>query len=95
MQLKPVFADGVIFTALIVIVYGDGDCLFSLVLPDNVFVEARADFLRLGQFALVDGFVFRRVFLQNVIAQLDATVANVDALAGYQLPHDVLRLAAK
>ena len=48
-ELDFVAAGPVHLDALVVVVDGDGELLFGLVLADDVFVEESLDFLRLGQ----------------------------------------------
>src|SRR5690606_16844133 len=66
------------------------------VLPDNVIVEDIADFLRCRDTAIL---LARKttlgLFADNVVAQLDAFIADEHRRARDELAHLVLRLAAE
>ena len=75
----------------------DGDCqrLLRLLLPDHVLIERVLDLLwsrdlsdRLGDLALF-------VLGEDLIAERDALVADVDGGPGDELPDRVLRLSAE
>src|SRR5882724_6134273 len=95
-RLLPVHVD-----ALVVVVNGDGKLLLGLFLADDVFVEERLHFLRLGQVAGSGRGCCRRcpVVFQNRIAHRHAFIANVGAriIAGRrnELRYGFLRLVAE
>ena len=86
---------GLIVESLVVIVNGDREHLLGMVLADHIVIEDLADFLRrrdaVARF-YQPGLV---VLADNVHAQLDAFVANVDSCAGNELAQLVLALAAE
>ena len=81
--------------ALVVLVDGDGQALFSLLLPDDVLVEER---LYLGWLrkrrARGDGLGLL-VVRDDLVADVNALVADVDGGPGDELLDFVLRLAAE
>ena len=83
--------------ALVVVVDRDRQRLLGALLTDHVLVEDVIDFFGLGNVSepeiLVDVLV--ELFLDDLVAELDALVANVDAGAGDQFAHLLLRLAAE
>ena len=80
--------------ALVVVVDRDREDLLGVVLADDVLVELGADGLRVGDqpglAALVGGGA--GVLFQDLLAEVDALVADVDARAGDQLADLVLAL---
>ena len=81
--------------ALVVIVDRDRQRLLRLLLPDHVLVENVLDLLRrrdlrdrLGDLALL-------VLGEDLVAEGDALVADVDGRSGDELPDRVLRLSAE
>ena len=81
--------------ALVVIVDRDRERLLRLLLADHVLVENVLDLLRrrdlgdrLGDLALL-------VLGEDLVAERDALVADVDGRAGDELPDRVLRLSAE
>ena len=81
--------------ALVVIVDRDGERLLRLLLPDHVLVERVLDLLRRRD--LRDRFRDLALFVlrEDLVAERDALVADVDGRAGDELPDRVLRLAAE
>ncbi len=83
--------------ALVVVVDRDRERLLGALLTDHVLVEDVVDLFRLGNVAqpqvLVDVLV--ELFLDDLVAELDALVANVDAGAGDQFPNLLLRFSAE
>src|SRR5262249_38105391 len=81
--------------SLVVIVNGDRGHLLGMVLADHIVIENLAAFLRrrdaVARF-YQPGLV---VLADNVNAQLDAFVADVDSCAGNELAQLVLALAAE
>src|SRR5262249_51372352 len=86
---------GLIVKSLVVIVNGDREHLLGMVLADHIVIENLADFLRrrdaVARF-YQPGLV---VLADDVHAQLDAFVADVDSCAGNELAQLVLALAAE
>ena len=70
---------------------------FGQSLPDDIFVETRANFLRRRQigFGRFSALVARRFLANDVIAQLYAFIADEHGRAGDELLYLVLALAAK
>ena len=85
--------------ALVVVVDGDGEDLLGLLLADDVLAQVVEDLLRRrGALAGADLRLRRprRLFIDDLAAQLDALVADVDgAGAGDQALDLVLVLAAE
>ena len=86
---------GLMMEALVVVMDGDRKHLLGVVLPDDVVVKDLADFLRQGN--AVVRFRQRGLFLllNDVLAQLDAFIADEHRRAGNELAHLVLALAAE
>src|SRR5881394_4080814 len=89
------FASLVRVDALVVVVDRHGERLLRLLLADHVLVQHVFDLGgdgdlgdRLGDLALL-------VLRQDLVAEGDALIANVDRRAGNELPDRVLRLAAE
>ena len=80
---------------LVVVVDRDGEDLLRLVLPDHVVVQELEDLLRLRQVLEADLGGLGELLLDDVVAQLDALVADVDARAGDQLLDLLLGLPAE
>src|SRR5690606_24429411 len=80
---------------LIVVVHRDGERLFRLVLPDDVLVQDLPDLLGLGNAAQVRVALLVELLLDDLVAQLDALVADVNAGTGDQLLDLLLHLAAE
>ena len=83
--------------ALVVVVDRDRERLLGALLTDHILVEDVIDLFGLGDVpepeVLVDVLV--ELFFDDLVAELDALIANVDAGAGDQLAHLLLRLAAE
>ena len=73
----------------------DREGLLGLVLADDVLVEELADLHRLGQLVPLDLLRLGELLLDDLVAQVDALVADVDAGARDELLHLLLRLAAE
>ena len=83
---------------LVVVVHGDRQCALRLVLTDDVFVEELEDLARLRQIDLGDFAVsgrFGHALLDDLVAQLDALVADVHTGASDQLLDLFLALPAE
>src|SRR5258705_11787896 len=80
---------------LVVIVNGDREHLLGMVLADHIVIEDLADFLRRRD--AIRRFHYRGLVLlaDDVHAQLDAFVADVDSWARDELAQFVLALAAE
>jgi len=75
-----------------VIVDGDREHLLREVLPDHVVIEERLDLERRGQRDLRLALFLLVLFRDDVVAELDALVADVDRRARDQLADFALRL---
>ena len=80
---------------LVVVVDGHRQDLLGVLLTDHVVVQELEDLLGLGQ--LLEGELggVGQLLGDDVVAQLDALVADVDTRPGDQLLHLLLRLAAE
>src|SRR5690606_28605161 len=83
--------------ALVVVVDGDRERALGGLLTDHVLLEEGEDLLRLRQVELARGFFarFGEALLDDLVAQLDAFVADVDAGARDELLHLLLALSAE
>src|SRR6185503_15629740 len=81
--------------ALVVVVNGDGEGLLGAVLPDHILVQ-HVLYLR-GRGDLRDGFgdLTLLILRQDLIAERDALIADVDRGPGDELPDRVLGFAAE
>ena len=80
------------------IVYGNGQSLFSFVLTDDVFIQNSLDVFWLGQIRSCRHAFSQRflvVLVQHLLAELDALVADIDAATGNQPAHLAFTLAAE
>ena len=80
---------------LVVVVDGHGQRPLGGVLPDDVGAQEVEDLLGLGQFAQADLGTFGELFLDDLVAQVDALIADVDAGSGDELLDLLLALAAE
>jgi hypothetical protein len=80
-----------------VVVDGDRESLLRGLLPDDVLLEEGEDLLRLRQVELARGLLarFGETLLDDLVAELDALVADVDARPSDELLHLLLALATK
>ena len=83
------------FDALVVVVDGDGELLLGPFLADDVLVEELLDFLRRRQRRAGAAVLEAVVVGDDVVADLDALVADEDGRAGNQLADVVLVLVAE
>src|SRR5204862_8025541 len=81
--------------ALVVVVHRDGEGLFRLLLADHVLVQHVLDLGRRGDLGDRLGDLALLVLRQDLVAEGDALITNVDRRAGNELPDRVLRLAAE
>ncbi len=81
--------------ALVVVVHRDGERFLGLLLPDHVLVQDVLDFLRRRD--LRDRFRYLALFIlrQDLVAERDALVADVDRRARNELPDRILGLSAE
>src|SRR5262249_50834490 len=95
LQLDRVFVGAGGLHALVVVVDRDGQRLLRVVLADHVPVEELVDLARLGQLVELDVGAFGELFLDDLVAQVDALVADVHAGAGDELLDLLLALPAE
>ncbi len=83
--------------ALVVVVDGDREGLLGGLLPDDVLLEEGEDLFRLRQVELARGLFagLGEALFDDLVAELDALVADVDAGTGDQLLDLLLALAAE
>jgi hypothetical protein len=78
-----------------VVVDGDRERPFGALLADHVLLEDVIDLARLRQVLELEGGRSRELLIDDLVAEIDALVADVDAGAGNQLLDLPLRLAAE
>jgi len=66
-----------------------------MVLPDDVLIEDIPDFLGFGQVAEVEVLFASQLLLDDLIAQLDALIADVNSRTGDQLSDLILGFSAE
>src|SRR6478609_3984929 len=81
--------------ALVVVVDGDGEGLLRDVLPDDVVLEEVEDLARLRQVVEAQLAALGELFLDDLVAQVDALVADVDTGTGDELLDLLLALSAE
>ena len=81
--------------ALVVVVDGHRERALGLLLADHVLVEDVVDLPRLGEVLDVEARRSGELLVDDLVAEIDALVADVDAGAGDQLLDLALRLAAE
>ncbi len=83
--------------ALVVVVDGHREGDLRRLLADDVLLEEREDLLRLREVEFARGLFarFGETFLDDLVAQFDALVADVDAGTGDELLHLLLAFAAE
>jgi hypothetical protein len=79
----------------VVVVHRDSKDLLGLFLTDHVIIQERANFPRLGQLLQLEIGSFTDLLFDDLIAQVDAFVADVDARTSDQLLHLLLRFTAE
>src|SRR6266542_203859 len=80
---------------LVVVVHGYGQDLLGLLLADDVVVQEGVDLDRLGELVELQLGGFGELLLDDLVAEIDAFVADVDAGAGDQLLDLLLGLPAE
>jgi hypothetical protein len=68
-----------------VVVDGNRERPLGRLLPDDVLVQDRVDLLRLGERLELEARRGRQLLVDDLVAEIDALVADVDAGAGDQL----------
>ena len=81
--------------ALVVVVDRDREDLLRLVLADDVVVQVLVDLTGLGELVEADLGALRELFLDDLVAEVDALVADVDARTGDELLDLLLALPAE
>ena len=85
-----------VLQALVVVVHRDREHALGAVLADHVIVECREDVARTGYTAIfLAGDASFGLFADDIVAQLDAFIANEHGGAGDELAHFMLRFAAE
>ena len=80
---------------LVVVVDGDRQDLLGLVLTDHVLVEERVDLVRLRELVELELGGLGELLLDDLVAEVDALVADVHAGAGDELLDLLLALPAE
>jgi hypothetical protein len=78
-----------------VVVDGDREGALGSLLADDVLVEDVVDLARLREVLELEDGRCRQLLVDDLVAEIDALVADVDAGAGDQLLDLALRLAAE
>ena len=81
--------------ALVVVVDGDGERALGLLLADHVVVQDAVDLTRAREVVEVELGGAGQLLVDDLVAEIDALVADVDAGAGDQLLDLPLRLPAE
>ncbi len=94
-ELDVVVASGGAVDALVMIVDGDGERLLRALLPDHVLIEHILDLLRRRDLGDRLRYLSLLILGENLVAEGNALVADVDRRARDELPHGVLGLSAE
>jgi hypothetical protein len=81
--------------ALVVVVDGDGEDPLGLLLSDDVIVQEGKDLARLGKLSEFEVGTLRELLLNDLIAKIDALVADVDTRTSDQFLDLLLGLTAE
>jgi hypothetical protein len=81
--------------ALVVIVYRNGKDFLGPYLADHVLIENIVDLVRLGKLLSTRGGFFLHLFPYDVVAKLDALVADEDRRTGNQFADFMLAFATE
>ena len=81
--------------AFVMLINRDRKAFLRLVLPDHIFIQKTLDLLRLRQRGPRRDRRRLLVIIDDLVADVDALIANINARAGDQLSDVVLRFAAK
>src|SRR4029077_6011296 len=81
--------------ALVVVVDGHGEDFLGAVLADHILIEDGLDLGRLGGAPDLPALLLLPLLRDDVVAELDALVADVDGGPGDELAHVVLALAGE
>jgi len=84
-----------ILNAPVVVVDGHGEDLLGLDLTDDVIIEESSNLTRIRQVVEAELSRFGEFLFDDLVAEIDALVADVDARARNELLDLLLRLAAK
>src|SRR5215217_967609 len=95
LELRAVRGLGAHRDPLVVVVDGDGEDPLRLVLSDDVLVEDAVDLTGLGEVVVLEELGSRELLVYDLVTELDALVADVDARARYELPDLALALPAE
>ena len=93
-ELRAVRCLGAHRDPLVVVVDGDGEDPLRLVLSNDVLVEDAVDLTGLGEVVVLEELGSRELLVYDLVAELDALVADVDARARYE-PDLALALPAE
>jgi hypothetical protein len=77
------------------VVHSDGEGALGGLLANDIFLQEVENFPGLGQFETSQVRDFRKLFLNDFIAELNAFVAYIDTGPGNKLPHLLLALSAE
>jgi hypothetical protein len=77
------------------VVHGDGEGPLGRLLADDVFLQEVKDLAGLGQLETAQVGYFREFFFNDLVAEFNALVADVDAGPGNELAHLLLALPAE
>jgi len=83
------------FNPLIVLIHSDSQALLRLVLTDNVFIEEVLDLAGLWQWWTRGHRLSLLVVADDLVADVDALVANIDSGACNEFLNFILRLSAE
>ena len=94
-ELYVVFLERRGIDALVVVVYRNGESFLGLLLPNDILIENVFDFLRRWYLSYRLGYLALLILRQNLVAESNALVADVNGRSGNELPDRILRFAAE